>query len=537
MADADLPVQIAKRRTFAIIAHPDAGKTTLTEKLLLYGGAIQLAGAVKARGDRRRARSDWMKVERERGISVTTSVMTFDYRDCTFNLLDTPGHEDFSEDTYRTLTAVDSAIMVIDAAKGIETQTRKLFEVCRMRDVPIATFINKMDREGRDPFDLLDEIANDLQLEVTPASWPIGAGREFRGCYDLFRDQLILMERSKGEYMQEGITLAGLDDPQLDKLLPERQVAKLREDVAMVKGLCPKFELESYRAGHLTPVFFGSAVNNFGVRELLAGVAELAPPPRSQPALERAVSPTETPVSGFVFKIQANMDPRHRDRIAFVRLASGHFTRGMRLTVPRTGKTQSVHNAMLFQANERELAEEAWAGDIIGIPNHGTLRIGDALTEGEDLHFTGIPSFAPEFLRRVRANDPMKAKHLGRALEQLAEEGAAQVFKLFLGSDFIVGVVGSLQFDVLADRIRSEYELPCHFEATSYEVARWVDANDPKLIKKFADANRDNIAEDHSGATVFLARNDWQLNRAKQDYPALRFLQNREQAPLTAAAV
>ncbi len=532
----ELPASIARRRTFAIIAHPDAGKTTLTEKLLLFGGAIQLAGAVKARGDRRRARSDWMKVERERGISVTTSVMTFDYADCTFNLLDTPGHEDFSEDTYRTLTAVDSAVMVIDAAKGIEAQTRKLFEVCRLRNVPIVTFINKMDREGRDPFELLDEIASILQLEITPASWPIGMGREFRGCYDLFEDQLMLMERTRGEYLQEGIRVQGLADPQLDKLLPESAVAKLREDVAMVRGLCPEFDLEMYRAGHLTPVFFGSAVNNFGVKELLAGVAKLAPPPRAQPARERNVEPTETPVSGFVFKIQANMDPKHRDRIAFVRLASGHFTRGMRLTNPRTGKALGVHNAMLFQANERELAEEAWAGDIIGIPNHGTLRIGDALTEGEPLHFTGIPSFAPEFLRRVRAEDPMKAKHLGRALEQIAEEGGAQVFKMFLGSDFIVGVVGALQFDVLADRIRTEYDLPCHFESTSYEVARWVDADDPRLIKRFADANRDNIAEDHSGATVFLGRNEWQLNRAKLDYPDLRFLQTREQAPLTAAS-
>ncbi|MBL0217237.1 MAG: peptide chain release factor 3 [Myxococcales bacterium] len=536
MSEVVLPAQIARRRTFAIIAHPDAGKTTLTEKLLLFGGAIQLAGAVKARGDRRRARSDWMKVERERGISVTTSVMTFDYGDCTFNLLDTPGHEDFSEDTYRTLTAVDSAVMVLDAAKGIETQTRKLFEVCRLRNVPIVTFINKMDREGRDSFELLDEVAKDLQLEVTPASWPIGMGREFRGCYDLFKDQLILMERSKGEYMQEGITVAGLTDPKLDQLLPESAVAKLRDDVAMVRELCPQFDLEFYREGHLTPVFFGSAVNNFGVRELLDGVARLAPPPRAQPARERNVEPSEPKVSGFVFKIQANMDPQHRDRIAFVRLASGRFERGMKLTVPRTGKTLGVHNAMVFQANERELAEEAWAGDIIGIPNHGTLRIGDALTEGETIHFTGIPSFAPEYLRRVRSDDPMKAKHLGRALEQIAEEGAAQVFKMFLGSDFIVGVVGALQFEVLADRIRSEYNLPCHFEGTSFEVARWVDADDPKLIKKFADQNRDNIAEDHSGATVFLARNEWQMNRAKLDFPQLRFLQTREQAPLTQAS-
>jgi peptide chain release factor 3 len=533
---SDLQAPVARRRTFAIIAHPDAGKTTLTEKLLLFGGAIQLAGAVKARGDRRRARSDWMKVERERGISVTTSVMTFDYEDCTFNLLDTPGHEDFSEDTYRTLTAVDSAVMVIDAAKGIEAQTRKLFEVCRLRDVPIVTFINKLDREGRESFELLDEISQTLALEVTPASWPIGMGREFRGCYDLFRDQLVLMERSRGEVMQEGITCSGLADPLLDELLSESAVAKLREEVEMVRGLCPKFDLEAYRFGYMTPVFFGSAVNNFGVRELLSGLAKLAPPPRSQPSRERAVLPSEPKVSGFVFKIQANMDPKHRDRIAFLRLCSGHFTRGMRLFNPRTGKTLGVHNAMLFQANERELAEEAWAGDIIGIPNHGTLRIGDALTEGEVLHFTGIPSYAPEFLRRVRPDDPMKAKHLGRALEQIAEEGGAQVFKLMLGSEFVVGVVGALQFDVLADRIRSEYDLPCHFEETSFERARWVDADDAKLIKRFADANRDNVAEDHSGATVFLARNDWQLGRAQQDWPQIRFLATREQSPLTAAS-
>jgi len=524
-----LPPAVARRRTFAIIAHPDAGKTTLTEKLLLFGGAIQLAGAVKARGDRRRARSDWMKVERERGISVTTSVMTFDYADCTFNLLDTPGHEDFSEDTYRTLTAVDSAVMVIDAAKGIEAQTKKLFEVCRLRDVPIATFINKMDRDGRDPFELLDEIAHTLALDVSPASWPIGMGKEFRGCFDLRRDQLILMERSRGEYAQEGVTMQGLADPQLDSLLPAEAVTKLREDVEMVRGLCPPFALQSYREGHLTPVFFGSAVNNFGVRELLAGLAELAPPPRAQPTVERKVAPDEENVSGFVFKIQANMDPKHRDRIAFMRLASGHFTRGMKLTNPRTQKTIGVHNAMLFQANERELAEEAWAGDIIGIPNHGGLRIGDALTEGEPLHFTGIPSFAPEFLRRVRPDDPMRAKHLGRALEQLAEEGAAQVFKMYLGSDYVVGVVGALQFDVLADRIRTEYELPCHFEATAYEKARWVEADDIREVKRFADGNRDFIAEDHTGATVFLARNDWQLGRAKQDWPTLRFLTTREQ--------
>jgi len=527
---SELPAPVARRRTFAIIAHPDAGKTTLTEKLLLFGGAIAMAGAVKARGDRRRARSDWMKVERERGISVTTSVMSFEYADCNFNLLDTPGHEDFSEDTYRTLTAVDSAVMVIDAAKGIETQTRKLFEVCRLRNVPIITFINKMDREGRDPFDLLDEISSQLQLDVSPASWPIGSGRGFLGCYDLRRDQLLLMARTKGEYIAEADSFAGVDDPRLEGALPEGALGKLREDVAMVRGLCPPLDLEMYRAGHLSPVFFGSAVNNFGVQELLRGVAEIAPPPRAQPSRERTVEPAETKVTGFVFKIQANMDPKRRDRIAFVRLASGHFTRGMRLLVPRTEKIQGVHNAMVFQANERELAEEAWAGDIIGIPNHGTLRIGDALTEGEVLHFTGIPSFAPEYLRRVRTDDPMRAKHLGRALGQIAEEGAAQAFKMTLGSDWIVGVVGALQFEVLADRIRTEFEIPVHFEGTSFEHARWVEADDLKLVRKFGDANRDNVAEDHDGATVFLARNDWQLDRVKKDWPDIRFLSTREQA-------
>src|SRR5215470_5493115 len=517
----ELPAAIAKRRTFAIIAHPDAGKTTLTEKLLLFGGAIQLAGAVKARGDRRRARSDWMKVERERGISVTTSVMTFDYLDCMFNLLDTPGHEDFSEDTYRTLTAVDSAVMVIDAAKGIETQTRKLFEVCRLRDVPIATFINKLDREGRDPFELLDEIAHDLQLDVVPASWPIGMGREFRGCYDLFADQLILMERTRGEYLQEGITVAGLADPRLDELLPDTAVAKLREDVEMVRALCPAFDLESYRAGHLTPVFFGSAVNNFGVRELLAGLARLAPPPRAQPAREHAVDPTDDKVSGFVFKIQANMDPKHRDRIAFVRLVSGRFERGMKLLHDRSGKTLSIHNPVLFLARDRELAEEAWAGDILGIPNHGNLRIGDALTEGEELRFTGIPSFAPELLKRVRAEDPMRSKHLGRALLQLAEEGAAQVFRPTLGNEWIVGVAGALQFDVLADRVRTEYSSDGHLEGRSLFTARWIEADDAVQLKKFLNANQGALAEDHNGSPVFLARNAWHLKKTTEDFPAI----------------
>lgn len=520
--------QVSRRRTFAIIAHPDAGKTTLTEKLLLFGGAIQLAGAVKARGEQRRARSDWMKVERERGISVTASVMTFDYGDCTFNLLDTPGHEDFSEDTYRTLTAVDSAVMVIDAAKGIESQTRKLFEACRLRDVPIVTFVNKMDREGREPLDLLSEIEQTLALDVTPASWPIGMGKTFRGCYDLIKDRLILFERGSKQD-ETGTEIKGLDDPKLDAMLKPDEVARLREEVEMVRGLMPGFDLQSYREGHLSPVYFGSAVNNFGVGELLAGLAEMAPPPRPQPTTTRKVVPTEDKVTGFVFKIQANMDPKHRDRIAFVRLCSGHFERGMKLTHVRSGKQINVHNAVLFMARDRELAEEAFAGDIMGLPNHGNLRIGDSLTEGEPLQFVGIPSFAPEFLQSVRADDPLRAKHLGKALEQLAEEGAARVFRPQLGTEWIVGVVGALQFEILADRIRTEYGLPVRFEPTSLHTARWVEADSPMELKRFLDENRTSVAEDHNGDPVFLARNAWHLDRAEKDFPLIRFLKIKEQ--------
>ncbi|MCW8835052.1 MAG: peptide chain release factor 3, partial [Rhodospirillales bacterium] len=394
---------IHRRRTFAIIAHPDAGKTTLTEKLLLFGGAIQAAGAVKARGEQRRARSDWMKVERERGISVTSAVMTFEYAGCTFNLLDTPGHEDFSEDTYRTLTAVDSAVMVIDAAKGIEEQTRKLFEVCRLRDVPIVTFVNKMDREARDPFELLDEVEQALALDVSPASWPIGMGRNFKGCYDLFNDRLILLEKeARDKIPAEGEGCSGVLDPKLDSLLPADAVLGLREGVEMARGLCPEFDEQAYLEGNMTPVYFGSALNSFGVRELLNGLVAMAPTPRAQPAVSRKVAPEEESVSGFVFKIQANMDPKHRDRIAFVRLCSGHFKRGMKLKHVRSGKQINLYNPVLFLAQERETAEEAYAGDIIGVPTHGGLRIGDALTEGEDLRFTGIPAFAPEMLQKAR---------------------------------------------------------------------------------------------------------------------------------------
>jgi peptide chain release factor 3 len=527
---SDPSQSVARRRTFAIISHPDAGKTTLTEKLLLFGGAIQMAGAVKARGEQRRAHSDWMKVERERGISVTSAVMTFEYAGCQFNLLDTPGHEDFSEDTYRTLTAVDSAVMVLDSAKGIESQTRKLFEVCRLRDVPIITFINKLDREGKEPFELLDEIEQTLALDVTPASWPIGRGQRFLGCYDLFRDQLLLLDKKDKHIAAEGDVCEGLDDPKIDASLPASAAAELRDEVAMARELCSSFDLESYRGGHLTPVYFGSAMNNFGVKTLIDGLAELAPPPRPQPTRTRAIEPTEDKVSGFVFKIQANMDPRHRDRIAFVRLCSGHFRRGMKLSHVRSGKTLSIHNPVMFLARDREVAEEAHAGDIIGIPNHGNLRIGDTLSEGEALQFTGIPSFAPEVLQAVRADDPMRAKHLGRALQQLAEEGAAQAFKPRVGADWIVGAVGPLQFDVLADRIRTEFNIPVRFEPTSIITARWVDGDDPREVKRFVDANQAAIADDHGGDPVFLARNNWHLETTEREWSGIRLLKTREQS-------
>ncbi len=522
---------ILKRRTFAIISHPDAGKTNLKEKLLLFGGAIQMAGAVKARGDNRRAHSDWMKVEQERGISVSSSVMTFEYEGNTFNLLDTPGHEDFSEDTYRVLTAVDSAVMVIDAAKGIEAQTKKLFEVCRLRDIPIITFINKMDREGRDPFELLQEIEETLALEVAPVSWPIGMGRDFKGCYDLVNNRLNLIDKQqdKSKLPQIGEEIKGLNDERLDKEIPEDLVAKLRSDTEFVGALCKPFDEQAYLQGTMTPVYFGSAINNFGVRELLNGIKKLAPSPRAQETKKRLVLPDEEKTTGIVFKIQANMDPKHRDRIAFVRLCSGHFKRGMKLTLTRTGKQLILGNAMLFLAQERELAQDAYAGDIIGLPNHGTLRIGDTLTEGESLSFKGIPSFAPELLQKVRALDPLKAKHLGKALDQIAEEGGACVFKPLLGSDFIVGVVGPLQFEVLADRIRTEYAIDVAFEPTSFAAACWVEGTELQL-KDFAEHNRSSTAYDYDGDTVFLGRNGWQMEKIKEDYPQLKFLKVKEQS-------
>ena len=520
---------VSKRRTFAIISHPDAGKTTLTEKLLLFGGAINQAGAVKARGDNRRARSDWMKVEQERGISVASSVMTFEYGGCTFNLLDTPGHEDFSEDTYRVLTAVDSAVMVIDCAKGIEAQTRKLFEVCRLRDIPIITFINKLDREGQDPFSLLEEIEQTLALDVAPAVWPIGMGHDFKGCFDLIQDKLNLIDRSadktKLPVTQE--TINGINDPKLDTLLPENQVSKLREDVEMVRALCKPVDEQAYLDGYLTPVFFGSAINNFGVRELLDALVAMAPAPKPQQTAERTVVPDENKVSGFIFKIQANMDPKHRDRIAFMRVCSGHFKRGMKLLHLRDNKQMILHNPVMFLAQDRELAEDAYAGDIVGLPNHGGMRIGDSFSEGETLTFKGIPSFAPELLQKVRAVDPLKAKHLGKALEQIAEEGGASVFKPSVGSDWIVGVVGALQFEVLADRIRTEFDVPVIFEQTAYITARWV-SGDPKAVESFINKNTGTMATDHDGAPVFLARNAWHLGKAEEDFPDIKLLKIKE---------
>ncbi len=516
----------ARRRTFAIISHPDAGKTTLTEHLLLQGGALRLAGQVKARGENRRARSDWMKIEQQRGISVTSAVMTFEYDGTIFNLLDTPGHEDFSEDTYRTLTAADSAIMVVDAAKGIEAQTLKLFEVCRLRDIPIITFVNKMDREAQDPFALMDEVADKLALDTVPAMWPCGMGRNFRGSYDLLNDRMVLFDHEAGTDDDE-LTLNG---NRIGAVLAEAELEKLREDVELASEAYGAMDPQSYREGHLTPVFFGSALKNFAVRHVLDAVGRFAPPPRPQASTARTVEPGEEKVSGFVFKVQANMDQNHRDRIAFLRLCSGKFRRGMKLKQTATGKTIGVHNPILFFAQDRELVDEAWPGDIIGIPNHGTLRVGDTLTEGEDLRFTGIPNFAPEILRRVRLGDPMKQKHMRKALESLAEEGVTQVFRPLIGANWIVGVVGQLQLDVLRERIKAEYSLEVDFEPAPYDSARWVSAEAPAEVEKFIDSHRTAMAEDGDGSPVFLAKSAWEIGYTAEKWPAITFQATRERA-------
>ncbi len=502
------------RRTFAIISHPDAGKTTLTEKLLLVGGAIHLAGEVKARGANRRARSDWMKIEQQRGISVTSSVMTFERDGITFNLLDTPGHEDFSEDTYRTLTAVDSAVMVIDAARGIEAQTRKLFEVCRLRYVPIITFVNKVDREGRSPFELLDEIADVLALDVCPMSWPVGMGGEFQGVYDIAADRIS---------RPEGDSRTFLGETEDAPTLPEA----IADEVELAEAGYAAFDADAYRAGDLTPVYFGSALKDFGVAELIDALATHAPPPRPQPAEPAPVAPNESEVTGFVFKVQANMDPQHRDRIAFMRLCSGTFKRGMKLTPTGHGKPIAVHSPILFFAQNREVADEAFPGDIIGIPNHGTLRVGDTLSERADVRFTGLPNFAPEILRRVALKDPTKTKQLRKALDDMAEEGVTQVFYPEIGSNWIIGVVGQLQLDVLLSRLEAEYKVAAMLEPAPFDTARWI-AAEPAELKAFAEINRAAMAKDRDGNPVFLAKSAWEVGYVADRYPKLRFAATRE---------
>ncbi len=524
---SDRPAGRPDRRTFAIISHPDAGKTTLTEKLLIAGGAIHMAGEVKARGAARRARSDWMKIEQQRGISVTSSVMTFEYDDIVFNLLDTPGHEDFSEDTYRTLTAVDSAVMVIDAAKGIEPQTRKLFEVCRLRSVPIITFVNKIDREGRDAFELLDEIADQLALDVCPMEWPVGMGGLFEGLYDLAADRLLLPDDNRG-FSGHVEQLSGRDDPRLETLVSAPALEKFREEAELATGGYAPFDLAAYRNGDLTPVYFGSALKDFGVVELIDALRDHAPSPRAQPATPAPVDPDAPGVSGFIFKMQANMNPQHRDRVAFMRLCSGRFRRGMKLNQSGTNKPIAVHSPILFFAQSREVADEAWPGDIIGIPNHGTLRVGDTLSEATGLAFTGLPNFAPEILRRVALVDPTKTKQLNKALDDLSQEGVVQVFRPQVGSALVVGVVGQLQLEVLISRLEHEYKVDARLEPSPYQTARWIASDDAAAMKGFGADHRGAMASDHDGEPVFMAKDDWELNFVSQRNPLIRFTATKE---------
>ena len=521
---------VARRRTFAIIAHPDAGKTTLTEKLLLFGGAIQLAGEVKAKKDRIQTRSDWMKIERERGISVVTSVMTFEYGDNVFNLLDTPGHEDFADDTYRTLSAVDSAVMVIDAAKGIEPRTLKLFEVCRLRDIPIVTFVNTTDREARDTFEILAEIEAQLALDTAPITWPIGSGKSFRGTYHLAQNAI-----RHGDDEVERTPVAGADSNRVAGLLPENERADFIEELELAREACKPFDLAAFREGHLTPVFFGSALRNFGVRDLIEALGAWGPMPRAQEADRRKVAPTEPKMTSFVFKIQANMDPNHRDRIAFVRVCSGKLERGMKAKLVRTGKPMSLSAPQFFFARSRITADEAYAGDVVGIPNHGTLRIGDTLTEGEDILFRGVPNFAPEILRRVRLGDAMKAKKLKEALQQMAEEGVVQLFQPEDGTPAIVGVVGALQLDVLKERLNVEYGLPVDFEMARFSVCRWISADDRGELERFMEAHRGDIARDLDGDPVFLAPHEFGLNYEAERWKEIRFATVKDYQVLAAA--
>jgi len=511
-----LEAQVNRRRTFAIIAHPDAGKTTLTEKLLLFGGAIQLAGEVKAKKDRIQTRSDWMKIERERGISVVTSVMTFEYKDCIFNLLDTPGHEDFADDTYRTLSAVDSAVMVLDAARGIEPRTLKLFEVCRLRDIPIVTFVNKMDREARDPLEILDEIEEKLALDAAPITWPIGAGKNFAGTFFL-HDNTIRRQDTQEQAAKVR------DEAEAAELLPANERASFIDGVGLARGATKRFDQQSFNEGHMTPVYFGSALRNFGVRDLIDALTAFAPAPRESQADTRAIQPQEEAMTGFVFKIQANMDPNHRDRIAFLRVCSGTLRRSMKARLVRTGKAITLSSPQFFFARSRALADEAYAGDVVGIPNHGTLRIGDTLSEGEDLQFRGVPNFAPEILRRVRLGDAMKAKKLKEALQQMAEEGVVQLFTPDDGSPAIIGVIGALQIDVLAERLKIEYALPVSFEAARFNLCRWIDADAAEELTRFMEAHRGDMAHDLDGDPVFMAQNGFSLNYEAERWPQIRF--------------
>ncbi len=524
---SELLKQLNRRRTFAIISHPDAGKTTLTEKLLLFGGAIQLAGTVKGRKAARHATSDWMELEKERGISVTSSVMQFPYNDAIVNLLDTPGHEDFSEDTYRTLTAVDSALMVIDIAKGVEARTIKLMEVCRLRTTPIITFINKLDREGRDPMEVLDEVESVLKIRCAPLTWPIGMGKRFKGVYDLRSNTTHLFAAAHGGKIQEGELIEGLDNPRLDEVIGD-QAQELRDEIELVLGASHAWDQEAYNCGELTPVFFGSAINNFGVKELLDAFVEYAPAPVARKTVQREVAASEEKFTGFVFKIQANMDPAHRDRIAFLRVCSGSYKKGMKMRHVRLGKTVQVSNAITFQADERRHVEEAWPGDIIGLHNHGTIQIGDTFTEGEELKYEGIPYFAPELFRRVVLKDPLRLKALQKGVVQLCEEGATQVFRPMRNNDIILGAVGVLQFDVAAHRLKDEYGVEAIVEGIGVATARWVQCDDPKMLQQFKTKAHDNLALDGDEQLVYLAPTRVNLDLTMERWPDVRFLATRE---------
>jgi len=521
--------EVTRRRTFGIISHPDAGKTTLTEKLLLFSGAIQLAGTVKARKSGRHATSDWMDIEKQRGISVASSVMQFEYRNHVVNLLDTPGHQDFSEDTYRVLTAVDSALMVIDAAKGVEAQTIKLLNVCRMRNTPIITFINKMDRETRDPVELLDEVESVLDIQCAPVTWPVGMGKTFRGVYHLLRDEILLFEAGGERADQDLEVVQGIDNPRLAEMFP-MEIQQLKSEIELLQGASHPFDHAAFLAGKQTPVFFGSAINNFGVREILNALLDWAPAPQPRDATVRVVGPTEPEFSGFVFKIQANMDANHRDRIAFLRVCSGHFERGMKIKHLRMNREIRVSNVVTFMASTREQVEEAYAGDIIGLPNHGNMQIGDSFSEGELLQFTGIPYFAPDFFRSVRIRNPIKIKQLHKGLQQLGEEGAVQVFKPVSGGDLILGAVGELQFDVVASRLMGEYGVDAVFDGTNITCARWVSCDDKRMLADFEKNLSHNVAYDAASNLTYLAPNNVNLRLTQERWPKIAFHATREHA-------